>query len=273
VAATINGSDILVSDVLELRETYGDDAVLGSDFRDDLSRLVFQEVVAQGLTSDFDVAVSDSGVQARIDEFNEAIVANGISREDALQIPGATEEMLYREALAFELRTTGVEEVVRTSDAIDVLVANPADTTQVCVRHILVATRAEAEDVSARLSGGEDFAEVATEVSLDGSPGGDLGCGAASRYVPEFAEASIVAPVGSLFGPVETDFGFHLLIVDDRTAPSVEELTADPLTYLPPDVANSLWLDWFNGKVAEADISIASEIGSWSTTAVGITPP
>jgi parvulin-like peptidyl-prolyl isomerase len=273
VAATVNGSDILVSDVLGLRETYGDDAVLAADFRDDLSRLIFQEVVTQGLDDDYSFAVDPNAVQARIDEFNEAIAANGVTRQDALQIPGATEEMLYREALAFELRTAGVAQIVAAPDSIESLLADPEAITEVCVRHILVETRGEAEDVAARLAAGEDFATVASEVSIDTAPGGDLGCAAASRYVPEFADASVVAPLGEVFGPVETEFGFHVLVVDDRTAPTAEDLAADPLAVIPQDVANSLWLEWFNRKVSEADVDIASEIGTWNATASGITPP
>ncbi len=274
VAATVNGTDILVSEVLALRDSYGDDAVLANDFRDDLTRLIFQEIVAQGLADDFEYTVDPSAVQARIDEFNAALADSGITRGDALGIPGATEELLYREAVAFELRTGGIAQLAASGDIVRSIVEDePELITEVCVRHILVDSRAAAEDVAQRLAGGEDFGAVASEVSLDSVPGGDLGCSTAARYVPQFAQASLTAPVGTLFGPVETEFGFHVLIVDDRTAPTLAEVQADPSRYLPSDVAGSLWVDWFNSEVRAADISIASEIGNWNATASGITPP
>jgi parvulin-like peptidyl-prolyl isomerase len=275
VAATVNGTDILISDVLDLRDTYDEDAVSGDMFRDDLSRLIFQETVAAGLATEYGVEVSESAVQARVDEFNAIIETNGMTRAEALGVEGATEALLWREATAFELRLAGIDEVVGSQDIVADLVENSPDAiTEVCVRHILVTTAAEAEDVAERLDGGEDFAAVANEVSLDtGTPGGDLGCSTASRYVPEFAQATILAPVGSLFGPIETDFGFHVLIVDDRSAATAEEIAADPAAFLPQEIIDSLWLDWFNELVADADITVASEVGIWSSEAAAITPP
>ena len=273
VAASVDSADILISDVLALRESYGGDAIVAADFRDDLSRLIFQEVVAQGLDEEFGLVVADVDVQARVDEFNQAVADTGVTRAEALGIPGATEELLYREALAFEMRSQGVIAVVASPSAIADLQQSPELITEVCVRHILVDSRAAAEDVAERLGSGEDFAAVAGEVSLDSTPDGDLGCSPASRYVPEFADASVVAPIGSAFGPVETQFGFHILVVDSRTAPTAEELAADPLSFVPDDVAGNLWVNWFNGRVETADITVASEIGSWNATASAISPP
>lgn len=275
VAATVNGTDILVSDVLELRDIYGSDAVNGEMFRNDLSRLIFQETVAGGLAAEYGVAISPSAVDARIEEFNSIISENGMTRAEALGVEGATEALLRREAAAFEMRLAGLGKVVGGQDIVtDIFDNRPDAITEVCVRHILVATSSEAEDVAERLNDGEDFAAVATEVSLDtGTPGGDLGCSTASRYVPEFAEATMLAPVGVVFGPIATDFGFHLVIVDERTTPTAAEVAADPAAYLPQDIIDSLWLEWFNELVATADIKVASEVGTWSSEAAAITPP
>jgi parvulin-like peptidyl-prolyl isomerase len=146
----------------------------------------------------------------------------------------------------------------------------PATYTTVCARHILVETEEAATEVIDRLEGGEDFAAVAAEVSLD-SPTGDLGCSPASRYVTEFAAATIAADVGVYTGPVQTTFGFHVLVVDERTAPTPEEIAADPLSFFTDTDLNLIWGEWLNEKIEGAEVDLDPKYGTWSD--VGIVPP
>ncbi|PIQ60971.1 MAG: peptidylprolyl isomerase [Bacteroidetes bacterium CG12_big_fil_rev_8_21_14_0_65_60_17] len=76
----------------------------------------------------------------------------------------------------------------------------------------------EANDVRRRIVGGERFEDLAREFGDDGtaSRGGDLGWFGPGRMVAEFEEAAFNAPVGRLVGPVETQFGYHLIEVTDR---------------------------------------------------------
>ena len=85
-------------------------------------------------------------------------------------------------------------------------------------RHILVQTEQECLDLKTRIDGGEDFAEVAKAHSSCPSKaqGGDLGSFGPGMMVKEFDEVVFSAPVGSLQGPVKTQFGFHLLEVTAR---------------------------------------------------------
>lgn len=81
------------------------------------------------------------------------------------------------------------------------------------------ATRARAEAAIARLNGGEDFAAVATELSEDESnapQGGDLGFFPRGRMVPEFEEAAFSVEPGKISGIVETDFGLHIVKVEEK---------------------------------------------------------
>jgi len=90
---------------------------------------------------------------------------------------------------------------------------------EVCAKHILVAELDDAEAVVERLEAGEDFAEVAAEVSSDtgsAARGGELGCLPQGATVPAFDDAAFGAEVGVLTGPVQTQFGYHLLVVDER---------------------------------------------------------
>ena len=113
-----------------------------------------------------------------------------------------------------------------------------------CIRHILFAggaapgeettesseeaeaskeeARQNAEDVKRQLEDGGDFAELARESSDDpgsAEQGGDLGCNPSGGFVPEFDEAAFSAEEGELVGPVETEFGYHLIEVTEIREP------------------------------------------------------
>ncbi len=263
------------SEIAALRTTYDDGVAEGTAFREDLSLVLVQEAVAQALREDFGVVISAAEVDQTAAELSSQFEGAGQSVEEALGIPGATEAMLRRSAYTTLLIDRGIPAVMSDEAfLLEVVEGDPSSLAEVCVRHILVATQEEAALVAERLDGGEDFAEVAAEVSLDpGSPGGDLGCSAASRYVPPFAQAAVVAPIGELFGPVETEFGWHLLIVDDRTAPTLDDLAADPMGSLPQEVTADRWRDWLNGVFATADIEVASTVGVWDSSTGSIAPP
>ena len=89
---------------------------------------------------------------------------------------------------------------------------------RVRARHILVQTEKEAKDVLARLNKGEKFEDIAKQVSLDGSKdyGGDLGYFSAEEMVPEFSKAAFSLKVGETSVPVKTDYGWHVIKVEDR---------------------------------------------------------
>lgn len=81
------------------------------------------------------------------------------------------------------------------------------------------AARARAEALRAEIVGGADFAAVAQRESADtisGAQGGDLGRGARGRFVPEFESAAYALRPGQVSQPVLSDFGYHLIRVDER---------------------------------------------------------
>ncbi len=90
---------------------------------------------------------------------------------------------------------------------------------QVHARHILVADKATAERLLGRIRAGEAFATLATQASIDpgsAADGGDLGWFGKDAMVGEFADATFAAPVGQPTGPVQTTFGWHLILVEER---------------------------------------------------------
>lgn len=85
-------------------------------------------------------------------------------------------------------------------------------------RHILVSDQEQCESLKNRIEGGEDFAELARRYSSCPSSrrGGELGEFGPGQMVPEFDRVVFSAPVGEVQGPVETQFGYHLLEVTKR---------------------------------------------------------
>jgi len=95
--------------------------------------------------------------------------------------------------------------------------------------HILISTegmskdsaKAQAQAIYARVKKGEDFAELARTYSKDpgsAQQGGDLNYFGRGRMVPAFDSAVFGASVGSIVGPVETQFGYHIIKVTDKTS-------------------------------------------------------
>lgn len=97
--------------------------------------------------------------------------------------------------------------------------------------------RERAEEVLARIRGGEDFAELAAEVSEDpGSKrkGGDLGIIARGQMVPEFEEAVYSMNQGDISEPVRTEFGYHIIKLD-----ALEPESQRPLEEVRDEVARA----------------------------------
>jgi peptidyl-prolyl cis-trans isomerase C len=152
---------------------------------------------------------------------------------------------LARNKLLMEqlLQTTGKEAMTDAEmhKVYDDAVKQMGEQQEVHARHILVRAAAgdekaskEAEDkikaVIARLKKGEDFAKVATEVTEDPSGkanGGDLGYFTKEQMVPEFSETAFKLEKGQISDPVKTQFGWHVLQVEDKRtkpAPKFEEV-------------------------------------------------
>lgn len=85
-------------------------------------------------------------------------------------------------------------------------------------RHILVDSESKCLDLKQQIEDGASFADLAKEHSScpSGQAGGDLGTFKPGQMVPEFDRVVFSADVGTVQGPVKTQFGYHLLEVTDR---------------------------------------------------------
>jgi peptidyl-prolyl cis-trans isomerase C len=122
-----------------------------------------------------------------------------------------------RDAYLFQkIRPEVTEEEIKA--AYDEEAAKLAQTERVRARHILVGSEKEATDILARIEKGEKFEDLAKQYSLDGSKdyGGDLGYFTAPEMVPEFSKAAFALKTGETSQPVKTDFGWHIIRLEDR---------------------------------------------------------
>ncbi len=95
---------------------------------------------------------------------------------------------------------------------------NKNEIDKVRASHILVEDPILAQDILAKLYEGEDFAELASEHSIDSTSqsGGDLGFFGRGQMIPEFEEVAFDLEVGELSGLVESQFGIHIIKVTEK---------------------------------------------------------
>jgi peptidyl-prolyl cis-trans isomerase C len=97
---------------------------------------------------------------------------------------------------------------------------------EVRARHILVENEDEAKEIAQTIRGGADFAVLAKEKSKDpgsAEEGGDLGYFTKGRMVPEFSEVAFKMYAGQVSNPVKSQFGWHVIKVEDRRTRPVPE--------------------------------------------------
>ena len=197
-----------------------------------------------GEVTDADIAASEEGLIGQV----EGLL--GASAD-----PAADAQALYDSTpyLPFLVRYQA------SQDALTTLLAETADPSEglPCVSHILLETEADAQAVLERVQGGEDFAAVAVETSTgpSGPNGGELGCAPSTNYVPPFAAAVDGAEIGEFVGPVETEFGFHVLVVN-RTEVDGRAIAAERL----------------QTRVENATVTVDEALGTWDSERLAIIP-
>ena len=141
-----------------------------------------------------------------------------------------------------------------------------ADFDTICVSHVLVATEerseadaeARAEELKALVDGGAAFRTVATEQSDDpgaAAQGGDLGCGSRGRFPTAFEDAAYALEVDEVSDPVQTQFGYHLIRLEDRNGAEYR------------DVIDSVRQRIITQLATDADVTVDRRYGEWQESA------
>ncbi|ETX15718.1 peptidyl-prolyl cis-trans isomerase [Roseivivax halodurans JCM 10272] len=205
VVATVNGTEITLGHMLMVRgglpEQYRQlpENVL---YEGILDQLIQQEVLAQS-----DMAEETERVTLALDNERRALVAS-----EAVNAMGA--ELVSEEDV---------------QAAYDAQYAEGGQGEEYNAAHILVETEEEAQEIVSELEGGADFATLAQERSTgpSGPNGGALGWFSAGQMVAPFEEAVAGLEAGEISDPVQTQFGWHVIQLNEtrqKEAPALEEV-------------------------------------------------
>ena len=200
--------------------------------RRDVVRLKLSRIVTAGLK-----ATSQEARQLFLDRNQEVKIRYAVFDSHQLPLGPVDEEELlayfeenrenYRTQ---ELRKIKYATVASDPDSVELTeqqiqdqLAGLSDVDEVRARHILLApdspeARSQGEVILAQLEGGEDFAKLAKEFSTDtvsAEKGGDLGFFKRGAMVPEFESAAFSLEAGQTSGLVTTDFGIHIIRVEE----------------------------------------------------------
>lgn len=268
VVATVNGAEIDITMVQGLVHE-STPTLEGESFLQILDVLVQWKAVEDAALAEFGIELADDEIDAEIDRIYE-LEGAGATFEDFRRVQNVSEDgiRLYAEQSligekVLEQLTENLEQP-SAAEAQQLLADDPKNWTEVCSAHILVETEEEADAVLERLANEEDFAALAIELSNDtgsGAAGGDLGCSVPARFVEEFADATLTAAIDEVVGPVQTQFGFHLIKVASRTEATIEELQVG----LYDQKVSTAVGEWLLATVGAADVTVDEEYGTWQT--------
>ena len=178
------------------------------------------------------------------------------------RIASVTESILNDIYMSERVNSVVTEQRVR--DTYQKSIALGPKKEEVRARHILLKTKAEAMAVIGELKGGADFAGLAKSKSTgpSGRSGGDLGYFEFKQMVPPFSQAAFALKPGDITNePVQTQFGWHVIKVEDRRvsgAGNYEEAAGK----IRQEMSDKVFQETIGGLRAKAKVSITSAGGS-----------
>jgi peptidyl-prolyl cis-trans isomerase C len=204
VVARVNGAAIHQSDLTLAEEDVGSNIppMPGEAKRDYLISYLADVMLVAKAAEDKKVADGDAFKRRLAFVRNKLLMEQLLQSEGKTAVTDAALHKVYEDAV----KQMGQEQEVRA-------------------RHILVETEDEAKAVQNQIKGGSDFADLAKQKSKDpgGSEGGDLGYFAKEQMVPEFAEAAFKLEKGQVSEPVKSQFGWHVIKVEDKRQKQLPE--------------------------------------------------
>ena len=230
VVATVNGTDITLGSLIAMRASLPEQYdQLPPDvlFNGLLEQVIQQAVLAQTL--------DESSMMVK------------------LQVENQERSLKATEAMTSRLEGAVSEEEIQA--IYDEEYGNLDPVTEWNASHILVETEDEAKALVTELEGGADFAELAQEKSTgpSGPNGGELGWFGPGMMVEPFEEAVKTLAVGDISGPVQTQFGWHVLKLNDmrdQPIPTLDEVRGDITQRLQEQKITEI----VDNLTAEADI-------------------
>lgn len=226
-----------------------------------LTFLIHQEFIedyaeAQGLSA------PENQVETRLNELiagqgQEAFKAQ-LAKSDATL--GDARVFIRKQVLREQVAEAVVAEELPEETLSQEYESRAAEFTQVHVAHILVSEEQQARDILERATP-QNFGRLARQLSEDpgsATQGGDLGTRGSSDFVDPFRQATLDIPVGEIGGPIQTQFGFHIIHVIERT---VQPFT-DVREQLLREVGEESFANWLLGRIRTADILVNPRYGA-----------
>lgn len=236
-AATVDGSPIYMSEVqsqLDRIGTQNKTAEQKKTFEQQKKQITTQildllidEKVYVIQADKMNIEVTDKDVETEVNktikrfpsqaEFDKALKDAGMTMDD---LRSFTKTRLITDKVNKKVVGTVTVTDAKMKDYYDKNQAQFKDPEKVKVSHILVKTEDEAKAISAQIIAGTPFADIAKEKSTDPASkanGGDLGFVQKGAMVPEFEAAAFAMQPGNPPQIVKTQFGWHVIIVTDRT--------------------------------------------------------
>jgi peptidyl-prolyl cis-trans isomerase C len=265
--AVFEGGDVTLGELQEFAQQAGlGELSPGSPQYEALVAQIMPQLVqieiAKAYAEEHGITVSEEEVNQEIENIKDQLAQQAQAQgqdigreqvfEQALQQAGLTEEQL-RQQIREQLPVQKVQERVAggaepSQEEVEKFyeqnkAAQFTTPEQRCARHILFNKdqKQKAEEVKGQLQNGADFAKLAKEFSQDpgsAEKGGDLGCLGQGETVANFDEALFNASEGEIVGPVETEFGYHLIEVTD-----IKPQSTQPLEAVEPQIREQLASD------------------------------
>lgn len=278
VVATVDGSEIdqsafdaVADDYFSRQDLFGTASPTAGRIDGDQSRILLGAIIRQQVLRDL---LDEAGVDAadRRQEFLDTTFGSGgfeTLGDPILELIADTDGTFVGGLLAEVPAATPAELEAMYRD-------NPLSTGMVCLRHILVETEAEADEIVGLLADGADFAELADERSTDPSNAGNGGALAtaggqciplrtvAQGFDPAFAGAVLHSTSTGLIGTVESSFGWH--VVTHRPWDEI----ADSVLALHTETDSGGYQ--YDGRIATSDIDINPNFGTWDRLGGGVVP-
>ncbi|MBQ0752479.1 MAG: peptidylprolyl isomerase [Roseovarius sp.] len=239
VMATVGGTDITLGHMLAVRAALPaqyDQVPPEVLFKGVLDQLIQQELLSQAHEGEMSRAAA-----LQLENERRAVLAADVA--EGVVNADLTEERLQA---AYEAQYAGAEEETEYKAA-----------------HILVETEEAAQKLVSELEGGANFAALAQEHSIgpSGPSGGDLGWFGDGVMVPEFFAAVSALEVGTVSAPVQTQFGWHVIKLEETRVKERPTLDA-----VREDLTNTLRQEAFDAYIAAREA--ATDVTRTDTTAM-----
>jgi len=205
VVATVNGTPITLGEMIVMKQAAAQDPQMAEMGDGALYEIMLDQLIQQ--TAVADAGQENAGVRAQLE----------IQRRNTLAAAAITEVT----------KNQPTDEEIQA--AYDDLFAAEEPATEYSAAHILVDTEEKAREIKVQLDGGADFGTLAEQSSTgpSGPNKGDLGWFSADQMVKPFADAVSAMEKGQISDPVQTEFGWHVIKLNDtrlREAPALDEV-------------------------------------------------